>query len=119
MRFAAITIGMPTIELGPITPAWHGITIAVGIVLGGLLAGRCVRERGIDPAPLITLGVILTIAGVVGARIFFLRVDGDEMALGLSSAQWTSVALVVAALVGAAFTRLVDDVRAAHPPAGS
>lgn len=28
---AVITIGMdPTIELGPITLAWHGITIAIG-----------------------------------------------------------------------------------------
>jgi hypothetical protein len=32
----AITIGIdPTIEFGPITVAWHGLTIAVGVLDGG------------------------------------------------------------------------------------
>ncbi len=36
------------IELGPITLAWHGITIAVGIVIGGFAAARHARELGLD-----------------------------------------------------------------------
>ena len=36
-----ITIGIdPEIHLGPLTIAWHGLTIAIGIVVGGLIAAR-------------------------------------------------------------------------------
>lgn len=46
MRLAIITIGIdPTLEIGPVTLAWHGITIAVGIVIGGLLAAREAHRR--------------------------------------------------------------------------
>lgn len=55
MELAAITIGIdPTIELGPVTVAWHGLTIAVGIVIGGLVAAREARRRGLDTEPLYT-----------------------------------------------------------------
>ena len=37
---STITIGIdPTIEIGPLTLAWHGITIALGILIGGVVAG--------------------------------------------------------------------------------
>jgi phosphatidylglycerol:prolipoprotein diacylglycerol transferase len=43
-----ITIGIdPTIELGPITIAWHGLTIAIGIVIGGLAVAHDARRRGL------------------------------------------------------------------------
>jgi hypothetical protein len=40
--------------------AWHGITIAVGLLLGGLLAGRYARERlsGVTPTSLGTMVVV-------------------------------------------------------------
>ncbi len=39
MPQAIITIGVdPAIEFSPITLAWHGITIAIGIVVGGMVA---------------------------------------------------------------------------------
>ena len=41
---AVITIGIgPEIQLGPVTLAWHGITIAFGILIGGVAAGRSVK----------------------------------------------------------------------------
>ena len=44
--FAVITIGIdPMIHLGPITIAWHGLTIAIGVLIGG-----CSRPRKRDPA---------------------------------------------------------------------
>lgn len=47
-----ITIGIdPMIRLGPVTVAWHGLTIAIGILVGGLFAGRDARRRGLDPQP--------------------------------------------------------------------
>ncbi|MCP9490442.1 MAG: prolipoprotein diacylglyceryl transferase [Solirubrobacteraceae bacterium MAG38_C4-C5] len=70
---AAITIGIdPTIELGPVTLAWHGITIALGIMIGGVAAGRHAREHGLDVDPLYTVGSIAALAGIVGGRIFYL-----------------------------------------------
>ena len=75
---ARITIPVdPTIDLGPVTLAWHGLTIAVGILVGGLLAGREARRRGLDPEPLYTVGIILTIAALVGGRIYYLAEHGQ------------------------------------------
>ncbi|MDQ3768128.1 MAG: prolipoprotein diacylglyceryl transferase [Actinomycetota bacterium] len=69
---AAITIGIdPTIELGPVTLAWHGITIALGIMIGGVAAGRYARSYGLDVDPFYTIGSIAALAGIAGGRIFY------------------------------------------------
>jgi phosphatidylglycerol:prolipoprotein diacylglycerol transferase len=48
---ATISIGIdPTIELGPLTIAWHGLTIAIGILVGGVVAARDARRRGLETA---------------------------------------------------------------------
>lgn len=73
-----ITIGIdPTIELGPLTLAWHGLTIAIGIVIGGLVAGRWARRRGLETEPLQTMAVILVVSALVGSRIFYLAEHGE------------------------------------------
>ena len=57
---STITIGIdPTIEIGPLTLAWHGITIALGILIGGV-------------------GVLVALSG--GARLWrhFHREDATE-----------------------------------------
>lgn len=60
---ATITIGIdPTIELGPITIAWHGLTIAIGILVGGILAAAEARRRGLDPDRLYTIGLLVVSA---------------------------------------------------------
>ncbi len=80
-----ITIGIdPTIELGPITLAWHGMTIAIGIVVGGLIARREARRRGLEPHPLETMAVILIAGAIVGARVFYLAEHG----LLLQPSEW-------------------------------
>jgi hypothetical protein len=54
-----ITIGIdPTIEPGPITVAWHGLMIAVGIVVGGLAVAHDARRRGLDPDRVHAIGLI-------------------------------------------------------------
>jgi phosphatidylglycerol:prolipoprotein diacylglycerol transferase len=84
---AVITIGIdPTIELGPVTLAWHGLTIAIGILIGALLARAEMQARGLDPEPLQTIALILIVGAVVGSRAFYLVERGQ---LGDLSA-WTS-----------------------------
>jgi phosphatidylglycerol:prolipoprotein diacylglycerol transferase len=75
--FAVITIGIdPTIEPGPLTLAWHGITIALGIIVGGLVAAREAKRRGLDTQPLETMAALLAVGAVVGARVFYLVEHG-------------------------------------------
>ena len=72
MSYAVITIRIaPDIDLGPITIAWHGLTIAVGILIGSLAAAYAARERGLDRDPLFTITAIIAIAGIVGGRLFY------------------------------------------------
>lgn len=74
---ATITIGIdPTIELGPITIAWHGLTIAIGILVGGILAAAEARRRGLDPDRLYTIGLLVVLGALIGGRVFFLVEHG-------------------------------------------
>lgn len=69
----AITISIaPEFQIGPLTVAWHGLTIALGIILGAVAAGRWLRERGLDVEPMYTFGGLAALGGIVGARIFYL-----------------------------------------------
>lgn len=70
---AIITIGIPPeIHLGPLTVAWHGLTIALGLAVGGWVAAFWSRERGLSTEPLSTLGVLLIVGALVGSRVFYL-----------------------------------------------
>jgi phosphatidylglycerol---prolipoprotein diacylglyceryl transferase len=75
---SVITIGIdPTIELGPVTIAWHGLTIAIGIVIGGIAVAHDVRRRGLDPDRVYAIGLILVIGALVGGRAFYLFEHGQ------------------------------------------
>ena len=75
-----ITIRLdPFIHLGPLTIAWHGLTIAIGVWLGCLLAVRWLRERGLATDPLYALAGILTVGGIVGGRLFYLAEHGGPL----------------------------------------
>jgi len=73
MSIAVITIRLdPYVHLGPLTIAWHGLTIAIGILIGGLAARRWARERGLGIDPLFTIVGLLALGGLVGGRLFYL-----------------------------------------------
>ena len=75
---AVITIGIdPNLHVGPLTIAWHGLTIAIGILVGGLLAAREARARGLDAEPLQVMGLILVVGAIVGSKIYFLAEHGQ------------------------------------------
>jgi phosphatidylglycerol:prolipoprotein diacylglycerol transferase len=82
-----ITIDVdPTIEIGPMSLAWHGMMIAVGIITGGWLALRYVGERELDRDPLLNAVLIIALAGIIGARLLYL-VQNDATAL-LRPGEW-------------------------------
>jgi phosphatidylglycerol:prolipoprotein diacylglycerol transferase len=73
MSLSVITIRLaPVIHLGPLTIAWHGLTIAIGIVIGALLAGRLARSWGLSSDPLYTISGLIVLGALVGGRLFYL-----------------------------------------------
>jgi phosphatidylglycerol---prolipoprotein diacylglyceryl transferase len=77
---SVITINIdPDLHLGPLTVAWHGLTIAIGILVGGLAAARFARERGLDLDPLYTIGGLLALGGIVGGRLFYVLEHGGPL----------------------------------------
>jgi hypothetical protein len=66
---SVITIGIdPYIEAGPVSLAWHGLMIAVGILVGGLAAAYDARRRGLEPERMYAIGLILVAGELVGGR---------------------------------------------------
>jgi phosphatidylglycerol---prolipoprotein diacylglyceryl transferase len=103
---AVIRIGIdPTIEVGPITLAWHGLTIAIGIVIGGVAAAFDARRRGLDPERLYAVGVILVVGALVGGRAFFLLEHGrlDDLDAWFASTGFTFYGGFIAAALGIAY----------------
>jgi phosphatidylglycerol---prolipoprotein diacylglyceryl transferase len=100
---SVITIGIdPYIHLGPITLAWHGLTIAIGIVVGGLAAAYDARRRGLEPERLYTIGMIVAVGALVGGRAFYLLEHGrlDDLGAWFSSTGFTFYGGFVAAALG-------------------
>lgn len=87
MRVAVITIGLdPEIELGPLTVAWHGVGVVAGIAAGAWLAGRYADEAGLSRERLLNLVVLIALAGMAGARFFYLA--EEEPAKLLAPGEW-------------------------------
>ena len=77
---ATITIGVdPTIQVGPLALEWHGLTIAIGIICGGLVAVRWARERGLGGDPIYTIGILVALGGLVGGRLFYVLEHGGPL----------------------------------------
>jgi phosphatidylglycerol:prolipoprotein diacylglycerol transferase len=101
-----ITIGLdPTIEIGPVTLAWHGLMIAVGILVGGLAAAYDARRRGLEPDRLYEAAMILVIGALVGGRAFYLLEHGrlDDPGAWFSTTGFTFYGGFIAAALGIAF----------------
>lgn len=73
LPFLAIEIHIdPTmVELGPLTLAWHGFFIAVGIIAGVALGSVMAKKRGLNPDIAHEIALVSVPCAIVGARLFF------------------------------------------------
>ena len=100
---SVITIGIdPTIVIGPITLAWHGLTIAIGIVVGGVAAAYDARRRGLEPERLYAIGLIVVAGALVGGRAFYLLEHGrlDDAGAWFGTTGFTFYGGFIAAALG-------------------
>jgi phosphatidylglycerol---prolipoprotein diacylglyceryl transferase len=103
---SVITIGIdPTIEVGPVEIAWHGLTIAIGIVIGGIAVAYDARRRGLEPDRVYAIGMILVTGALVGGRAFYLLEHGqlDDPGAWLGTAGFTFYGGFIAAALGIAY----------------
>lgn len=86
MNLATITIDVaPTFKLGPLTLAWHGVTIAIGLLVAWMLAERKARRRGLGLEPITTMALLAVLGALVGSRAFWLIEHGVS-----DPARWVS-----------------------------
>lgn len=84
---ASITIGIdPVIDLGPVELAWHGLTIALGLLVGLAVARRRAPRDGVDPDSIGGAVTVIALAGIAGSRALYL-LEHDPSAL-LRPGQW-------------------------------
>lgn len=77
---AVITVGIPPeIDLGPVSLAWHGLTIMLGIVIAAWAAARWAHRRQLDPEPMYALTGLLAVSGLVGGRLFYVLEHGGPL----------------------------------------
>jgi phosphatidylglycerol:prolipoprotein diacylglycerol transferase len=103
---SVITIGIdPTIEIGPVTLAWHGLMIAVGIAVGGVAVAHDARRRGLDPERVYAIGLILVVGALVGGRAFYLLEHGrlDDPGAWAGTVGFTFYGGFIAAALGIAY----------------
>lgn len=85
MSNAVITIPIaPEFDVGPLTLSWHGVFVALGILVALALSVRFANERGLDVNRVVDLAMITVVAGIVGARALYLLEQGDL----LRPAEW-------------------------------
>jgi phosphatidylglycerol:prolipoprotein diacylglycerol transferase len=97
---AVITIGIdPKIHLGPVTIAWHGLTIAIGVLVGGVASARYLRERELEVDPLYPIAMLLVVGAVVGGRLFYLAEHGGPL-FGTTGFTFDGGVILAAALIG-------------------
>lgn len=81
---AAITIDMdPSLQLGPISIAWHGLMIAVGVAVAAFQARRYGAQRGLDADELLNTMMVAVLSGIAGSRLLYLIEHGE-----LAPANW-------------------------------
>lgn len=65
-------------KLGPITIRWYSIMIAFGFLCASHFAGRMAKRVGVDSEKLTNLVLLSFIAGILGARLYFVALKWHD-----------------------------------------
>ena len=69
----------PEIDLGFVSIRTFGLMVALGVMVGAMIASRLGERWGIPPDDTIALATRLVIAGVVGSRITWVLTHTDQI----------------------------------------
>ncbi|MSR65418.1 MAG: prolipoprotein diacylglyceryl transferase [Verrucomicrobiae bacterium] len=72
------------IQLGPIAIHWYGVLVAAGFLAGIWTASIHGRSVGIKTEVMMDLGIWMIVAGIVGARIFYVIGNWEEFSTNLT-----------------------------------
>jgi phosphatidylglycerol---prolipoprotein diacylglyceryl transferase len=64
-------------SLGPLTVQWYAIFIMTGAVLASVLAGKLAEFRGLKSDAIFDIALVAIIAGVIGARLYYVMLQWD------------------------------------------
>ncbi len=81
--------GAIVIQIGPLAIRWYGLLIACAFLIGILLAQREARRRGEDPEELVNVAMVAIIAGLIGARLYYVIFNWGEY----SARPWKMMAI--------------------------
>lgn len=116
---ASLAIGVgPTLHLGPAALGWHGVFAALGALVGASVAWLLAPTAGLARWPLESTAIVVVVAAVVGARIWYLAENAPSDLLtpwtaGRSGfSMWGGVLLGGAAAAG--YLRLIRQPVAAY-----
>jgi len=70
--------GAVAIKIGPLAIRWYGLLIAAAVLIGTMLAQREAVRRREDPDRLLDLVVFAVLAGLVGARLYYVAFNWGE-----------------------------------------
>lgn len=68
-QFGPFVVG--SVKIGPIVFHSYGLFVALGILTGMLYLQRQLKKRKIDPDVAYNMGLLATIGGIIGARLFY------------------------------------------------
>lgn len=65
-------------KLGAVTIRWYGLMIALGFVAASFFASRLARLKGLDGEKITNLTLVCFIAGIIGARLYFVALNWES-----------------------------------------
>lgn len=81
---SAVPVGIPyvpfpTIDIGPVSIQVFGLCVALGVLLGGWIAGRRNAGLGIPVEETERIVIALVVAGLIGARLLWVLTSLDQI----------------------------------------
>ena len=90
------------VNSGPIHARWYGLLLSLGVLLGGWIARREFRRRGLDPELAYSIAVWAVPFGLAGARLYHVATDWDQFKNDFSQipAIWNGGLSIFGAVLG-------------------